>query len=64
MDKVSLIKAVQKASNIIISCTTCEHIKNAENYLEIFKQKFKNDEYYDKLMLKLKEREIELNCEE
>lgn len=64
MDKVSLIKAVQKASNIIISCTTCEHIKNAENYLDIFKQKFKNDDYYDKLMLKLKEREIELNCEE
>lgn len=64
MDKVSLIKAVQKASSIILSCNTCEHIKNAENYLDIFKQKFKNDEYYDKLMLKLKEREIELNCEE
>jgi hypothetical protein len=63
MDKVSLIKAAQKASNIIISCNTCEHIKNAENYLDIFKQNFKNDEYYDKLMLKLKERKIELDCE-
>ena len=64
MDKVNLIKAVQKASNIIISCNTCDHIKNAENYLEIFKQNFKDDEYYDKLMLKLKERKAELNCEQ
>jgi hypothetical protein len=64
MDKDNLIKAVQKASNIIISCNTCEHIKNAENYLEIFRQNFKDDEYYDKLMLKLKERKIELNCEQ
>jgi hypothetical protein len=64
MDKVNLIKAVQKASNIIISCNTCDHVKNAENYLEIFKQNFKDDEYYDKLMLKLKERKAELNCEQ
>jgi hypothetical protein len=56
MDKVNLIKAVQKASNIIISCNTCDHVKNAENYLEIFKQNFKDDEYDDKLMLILKER--------
>lgn len=64
MDKANLIKAVQKASNIIISCNTCDHVKNAENYLEIFKQNFKDDEYYDKLMLKLKERKAELNCEQ
>lgn len=63
MDKVSLVKAVQKASSIILSCNTCEHVENAENYLEIFKKKFNHDEYYEKLILKLKEKKIELNCE-
>ena len=63
MDKVSLIKAVQKASSIILSCNTCEHVENAENYLEIFKKKFNHDEYYEKLVLKLKEKRTELKCE-
>ena len=63
MDKVSLIKAVQKASSIILSCNTCEHVENAENYLENFKKKFNQDEYYEKLVLKLKEKRTELKCE-
>ena len=63
MDKVSLIKAVQKASSIILSCNTCEHVENAENYLENFKKKFNQDEYYEKLILKLKEKRTELKCE-
>jgi hypothetical protein len=63
MDKVSLIKAVQKASSIILSCNTCEHVENAENYLENFKKNFNHDEYYEKLILKLKEKRTELKCE-
>jgi hypothetical protein len=63
MDKVSLIKAVQKASSIILSCNTCEHVENAENYLENFKKNFNHDEYYEKLVLKLKEKRTELKCE-
>ena len=52
MDEVNLIKAVQKASSIISSCNTCEHVENAENYLENFKKKFNHDENYEKLILK------------
>ena len=63
MDEVNLIKAVQKASSIILSCNTCEHVENAENYLENFKKKFNQDEYYEKLILKLKEKRTELKCE-
>ena len=63
MDEVNLIKAVQKASSIISSCNTCEHVENAENYLENFKKKFNQDEYYEKLILKLKEKRTELKCE-
>jgi hypothetical protein len=58
-----LIKAVQKASNIIASCTTCVHIDNAENYLKIFRQQSNNEEFYNKLVIKLNGKKQELNCD-
>ena len=53
MNKIDLTKAINKANNIIASCTTCVHIKNSENYLEIFKKQTKNEVYYTKLVEKL-----------
>jgi coenzyme F420-reducing hydrogenase gamma subunit len=63
MDNEELIKAVQKASNIIASCTTCDHVGNAENYLEIFRQQSNNEEFYTKLVKKLNNKREELNCD-
>lgn len=63
MNKIDLTKAINKANNIIASCTTCVHIKNAENYLEIFKQQTKNEEYYAKLVEKLNKKRQELSCD-
>lgn len=62
MDKIDLTKTINKANNIIASCTTCLHVKNAANYLENFKQQTKNYEYYTKLVEKLNEKRQELNC--
>jgi hypothetical protein len=62
MDNEELIKAVQKASNIIASCTTCVHVDNAENYLENFRQQSNNEEFYTKLVKKLNDKRKELNC--
>ena len=63
MNKIDLTKAINKASNIIASCTTCVHVKNAANYLENFKQQTKNEEYYAKLVEKLNEKRQELSCD-
>jgi hypothetical protein len=62
MENEELIKAVQKASNIIASCTKCVHVDNAENYLENFRQQSNNEEFYTKLVIKLNDKRKELNC--
>jgi hypothetical protein len=62
MGVVDLIKAIDKADKIISSCLTCEHVKNAENYLENFKEQTENKECYIKLYDKLNIKKIELNC--
>ncbi len=63
MEKIDLTKAIHKASNIIASCTTCTHVKNAANYLENFKHQTNNDEYYAKLVEKLNIKRQELSCD-
>lgn len=63
MEKIEFINALQKANSIIASCTNCAQLENAENYLQNFKQQTNNEEYYEKLILKLKKKIIELNCE-
>lgn len=63
MEKIEFINAVQKGNSIIASCTNCVQLENAENYLQNFKQQTNNEEYYEKLILKLKKKIIELNCE-
>jgi bifunctional N-acetylglucosamine-1-phosphate-uridyltransferase/glucosamine-1-phosphate-acetyltransferase GlmU-like protein len=63
MEKLDLTKAIHKANSIIASCTTCVHVKNAENYLENFKQQTNNEEYYLKLVEKLNIKRQELSCD-
>lgn len=63
METLDLTKAIHKASNIIASCTTCVHVKNAANYLENFKQQTNNEEYYGKLVEKLNIKREELSCD-
>ncbi len=63
MEKIDLTKEIHKASNIIASCTTCVHVKNAANYLENFKQQTNNEEYYGKLVEKLNIKREELSCD-
>jgi bifunctional N-acetylglucosamine-1-phosphate-uridyltransferase/glucosamine-1-phosphate-acetyltransferase GlmU-like protein len=63
MEKLDLTKTIQKANNIIASCTTCVHVKNAANYLENFKQQTNNEEYYTKLVEKLNIKRQELGCD-
>jgi hypothetical protein len=53
MEIIVLINAIQKANNVIVSCTSDIHIENAKKYLELFRQQTKNDYYYEKLFKKL-----------
>jgi hypothetical protein len=63
MDGLELIKAVQKANSTIASCQNCIHVKNVKNYLENFKRQHKNEDFYQKLSNKLKDKVKELNCD-
>jgi hypothetical protein len=63
MDVLDLIRAIHKADKIIGSCETCDHIENAEKYLENFKQQSNNEEFYVKLVKKLNIKRQQLNCD-
>jgi len=60
MMKIDLIKAVQKAHNIILSCENLEHIEVAENYISNFNELYKNEDLNNKLTLKLNDKKQEL----
>ena len=64
MDVIDLIRAIHKADKIIGSCQTCEHIENAETYLNLFREQTNNEEYYTKLVKKLNIKKEQFNCQE
>lgn len=63
MDVLDLIRAIHKADKIISSCETCEHIKNAEKYLNLFREQTNNEEFYVKLVTKLNIKRQNFNCD-
>jgi len=60
--KPEQIAAEDKALAIIESCTICDHFDNAEQYLELFKIQFSDEQTYDTLVLALKSRKEMLIC--
>jgi len=63
MDVLDLIRAIHKADKIISSCETCEHIENAEKYLNLFREQTNNEEFYVKLVTKLNIKRQNFNCD-
>lgn len=63
MDVLDLIRAIHKADKIIGSCETCEHIENAEKYLNLFREQTNNEEFYVKLVTKLNIKRQNFNCD-
>jgi hypothetical protein len=60
MNKNELIKALNKAHNIIMSCENFEHILVAENYVSNFSEIYNNEEIINKLKIKLDEKKQKL----
>ncbi len=60
-DKFNLIKAVQKAHNIIISCENLDHFKVAENYIANLTELYKDEELTNKLNKLLNDKKKEIN---
>jgi hypothetical protein len=57
-------EAKEKGQAIIESCTTCEHMLAAKQYLELFLKQFSDVEGYEELVSLYEKKKIELNCED
>jgi hypothetical protein len=56
------IAAKEKVEAVIQSCTTCEHFKFAEHYLELFNKQFKDEEAFDEMKSLMSQRKLDINC--
>lgn len=56
-----LIKAKEKAINVIKSCKTYDHVINAISYVNLFYKKFEDRNSYEELIQLYKNKLIRLN---
>ena len=62
-NNVNLMFTQYKALKVIESCTTCSEFNSAINYVVLFKDKFRDVNSLNQLMIALEEKNVEIGCD-